>query len=261
MLITEYMPGGDLFQALGRLDRQKMSERHVLGLAVQIISAASYLHGIGIIHCDLKPSNVLVLESIAPQKAAEKKRSAPKRRRGLRRRGHKANAVVPAAPPSLAPSAAAPAPREETERDGEAPLFTIKLADFGLSQLRPTLGPESSDQLYTVQGTPEYFAPELARLALDALTTSGAQASDAQAVDLGRNELPGTGYGKAVDDWAVGCILYEMLVGSPPFGDGGKGVKQTRLYERILKQKRAPPKLTRSSYGIYGRLQWSPAHV
>lgn len=52
-----------------------------------------------------------------------------------------------------------------------------------------------------MQGTYEYFAPELARLALR------------QPVGL----LP-KGYGSAVDDWAVGCILFEMLVGEPPFG-------------------------------------------
>jgi serine/threonine protein kinase len=46
-----------------------------------------------------------------------------------------------------------------------------------------------------VQGTPEYFAPELARLALREH----------------KGLLP-KGYGSAVDNWAVGCIVFEMLV-------------------------------------------------
>ena len=41
-------------------------------------------------------------------------------------------------------------------------------------------------------GTPDYLAPE---------------------------SIMGLGYGPAVDWWAVGVILYEMVVGVPPFHD------------------------------------------
>lgn len=61
----------------------------------------------------------------------------------------------------------------------------IKLADFGLSKMDILL-----DEATTICGTPEYLAPEIV------------------------NKQP---YGKAVDWWTLGSIIYEMIVGIPPF--------------------------------------------
>ena len=55
-------------------------------------------------------------------------------------------------------------------------------------------------------GTPEYLAPEIIK-------------------------AENKGYNWAVDWWALGIILYEMLVGFPPFYD-----KHTiNIYKKILK--------------------------
>jgi len=72
----------------------------------------------------------------------------------------------------------------------------IKLTDFGLSK--------TMKLSYSFCGTPEYLAPEI---------------------------LLGQGHSKEVDWWSLGCLIYEMLAGYPPFQN--KNRKQ--LYQDILK--------------------------
>ncbi|MCS6914422.1 MAG: protein kinase [Myxococcota bacterium] len=76
------------------------------------------------------------------------------------------------------------------EREGEKDV--VKIMDFGVAKLLEG-SPGRTDRLTRagfVVGTPEYMAPE--------------QAS-------------GSGMDHRVDIYALGCILYEMLTGTPPF--------------------------------------------
>jgi len=68
----------------------------------------------------------------------------------------------------------------------DAPL---KLADFGLAQLL-----KPNELMHSACGTPGYVAPEVLR-----------------------NDS--TGYGKEVDMWSIGVILYILICGFPPFYD------------------------------------------
>lgn len=78
----------------------------------------------------------------------------------------------------------------------------IKLTDFGLAKSNIfSSGPEEGTKTFC--GTPEYLAPEI---------------------------IENKGHGKAVDWWALGTLLYEMLTGLPPFYDSNV----QKMYHKIL---------------------------
>ena len=78
----------------------------------------------------------------------------------------------------------------------------VKCVDYGLAKANIT-GPGAEGGTKTFCGTPEYVAPEL---------------------------VENRGHGKAVDWWALGCILFEMLYGLPPFYDKNLNT----MYKKIL---------------------------
>jgi len=72
----------------------------------------------------------------------------------------------------------------------------VKLTDFGFAK-------ELNDMTWTLCGTPEYIAPEV---------------------------IQNKGHSFSVDWWALGILIFEMLVGIPPFTDES----QFGTYEKIL---------------------------
>lgn len=72
----------------------------------------------------------------------------------------------------------------------------LKIIDFGFAKKVP-------EKTWTLCGTPEYLAPEI---------------------------IQAKGHNKAVDWWALGILLFEMLAGFPPFYDSDP----FRLYEKII---------------------------
>lgn len=136
-LVLEYVQGRTLRQLLTAEKRLPIAR--AVHIARQIASALASAHGAGVVHRDLKPDNVMLVES-------------------------------------------------SVEADW------IKVLDFGVAKLRTEDVPEETaiTRFGTVFGTPEYMSPEQAL---------------GQAVDA------------SSDLYALGIMIYEMLIGRTPFAD------------------------------------------
>ncbi|KAK4879575.1 hypothetical protein RN001_007721 [Aquatica leii] len=103
------------------------------------------------------------------------------------------------------------------------PKGNLKLTDFGFAK---KLG--SRGRTYTFAGTPEYIAPEIV---------------------LNR------GHDKAVDYWALGILIFELLVGRTPFRSNDSSYMKTyNLILRGIENVRFPDTLPRKAEHLIKRL-------
>lgn len=56
-LVIEYMEGGELFDIIA--DKGHLSEQYASQVVREIIKGVDYLHEVGVVHCDIKPENIL----------------------------------------------------------------------------------------------------------------------------------------------------------------------------------------------------------
>lgn len=83
-------------------------------------------------------------------------------------------------------------------------LGYVKMIDFGFAKKLPhNHKGQMVDKTYTLCGTPEYLAPEI---------------------------VMSKGYDKSVDYWALGCLLYELLMGKTPFAAD----YTTKIFQNIV---------------------------
>lgn len=132
-MVMEWLSGSTLRDIL---DAGPVPPMDALDIAAQTAKGLASAHNIGVVHRDVKPSNLMVVEK------AKGKRQ-------------------------------------------------VKILDFGIAKIM-TPGVHKLTRTGTIMGTPAYMSPEQAR-----------------AIDIDRR----------TDIYSLGCILYELFTGTPPFSD------------------------------------------
>jgi serine/threonine protein kinase len=143
-IITEFAAGGDLFHYMRQMldSTQEVNEHTIAGLFRQAMGGVNFLHGKDMVHNDLKPDNLLVMDQF-----------------------------------------------------GSKPTPRVVVCDFGCA----TWGTDKK----IFFGDPRYLAPEAMKNMLD---------------HIGGKKIKTDFITQAIDTWAMGVTLYEMLAnGTIPF--------------------------------------------
>ncbi|KAL0583147.1 hypothetical protein ABG067_006914 [Albugo candida] len=196
-LVMEYLPGGDLMSLLESV--VQLQEDVARTYIAEIAVALNHLHSQNCVHRDLKPDNILLSST-----------------------GH------------------------------------IKLTDFGLSEEGICISQDRSDHEDLRECSSNDVRRELSKLTMEARQNSRPSSnqeydqklrykSDGETVhSYGRCGTPDylspeiilqQPHDSAVDYWALGVILYEMLVGFPPFNDN----TVEAIFDNILRRDIAWP--------------------
>ncbi|CAI5982771.1 unnamed protein product [Closterium sp. NIES-64] len=175
-----------------------MAEAEALQVVKHVGDAVAFCHERGVVHCDIKPDNILF--------ATPTPLSAPL---------PFSAAAAPAAPARASPAAlglSAPGLARTSPRLAAA---AVRLADFGLAQVVA----EGQRGCSTPAGTPGYMAPEVGALYRPRCPPAPGAAKHARRA-AGRAEAgsaEAAGYGCAADVWSLGVTLYEMIAGERPY--------------------------------------------
>jgi serine/threonine protein kinase len=192
IFVMEFMPGGDFSDILrreGRLDEWDEARFY----SAELVLAIEYLHSKEIVHRDLKPENIL-LDKFGHLKLADF--------------GLSKVAMVTGKYKRSAETVDSQDIFKDLENDHNMCLKVEVLIEKKLNRKHGKLGlrPDRSKKKVSTKeeetdgvpegvmivGTPDYMAPEVIR---------------GEEIKIS----------KAIDWWALGCIIYEFIMGVPPF--------------------------------------------
>jgi serine/threonine protein kinase len=248
--VMEYLPGGDLFSMFRRM--QFLSEEWARFYIAEIIVAIDALHRTGIIHRDVKPDNIIfgaqghirlsdfglskslfhatpAAADAANMVAASSSHWAPFVSQSMNARQSTQDDRVANPQPSGngVPSLANP------DRKGPGRMWDIPIHE----RIAGWRDVAQNCHLSAV-GSIDYIAPEV---------------------------LQGRSYSESADWWSVGVILFEMLVGYPPFlatnqSDTESMIIHADRYLEFPQQYEGVPEVSRDAEDLIRRLVCEPDH-
>lgn len=203
--LCEYLPGGDLLSMLIREDR--LSEDTAKFYIAEIVIALNALHRTGVIHRDVKPDNVIFGSNghvrLADFGLSKSLLHVPP------------PGIVAGGPVDLEPGFSATPSSNANAHIG--PNESGMLSAVPPRPLEGVLTPEYLDHVRMGAGARVHLPLPRRNAAWRAVARLAVFSTVGTPNYIAPEVVQQRGYAESVDWWSVGCILYEMLVGFPPF--------------------------------------------